>query len=87
MNEESVPQASHHSGRLGNRFDRIEWAGAFGDFGTFIPFVVGYIGMVGVDPFGTLSRSGSRSDRHPPFFSCDPQPVFSTAPWKPFSTT
>lgn len=26
-----------------NRFDRMEWAGAFGDLGTLIPFVVGYI--------------------------------------------
>ena len=26
-----------------NRFDRMEWAGAFGDLGTFIPFVVAYI--------------------------------------------
>jgi hypothetical protein len=24
----------------GNRFDRMDWAGAFGDLGTLIPFVV-----------------------------------------------
>jgi hypothetical protein len=28
------------SGR--NRFDRIEWAGAFGDLGTLLPFVIAY---------------------------------------------
>ena len=29
--------------RPGNRFDRLEWAGAFGDLGTLVPFVVAYI--------------------------------------------
>jgi hypothetical protein len=24
----------------GNRYDRMEWAGAFGDLGTLIPFIV-----------------------------------------------
>jgi hypothetical protein len=42
----------------GNRFDRMEWAGAFGDLGTLIPFVVAYIGMVGMDPFGILFSFG-----------------------------
>lgn len=42
----------------GNRFDRMEWAGAFGDLGTLIPFVVAYIGMVGMDPFGILFAFG-----------------------------
>lgn len=37
-----------------NRFDRMEWAGAFGDLGTLIPFVVAYIGMVGMEPFSIL---------------------------------
>jgi MFS superfamily sulfate permease-like transporter len=37
-----------------NRFDRMEWAGAFGDLGTLIPFVVGYIGVLKMDPFGVL---------------------------------
>src|SRR5215469_9901572 len=35
-----------------NRFDRMEWAGAFGDLGTFIPFVVGYLGVMKLYPFG-----------------------------------
>lgn len=37
-----------------NRYDRMEWAGAFGDLGTLIPFVVAYVGLVGMDPFGVL---------------------------------
>lgn len=41
-----------------NRFDRMEWAGAFGDLGTLIPFVVAYIGMVGMEPFGILFAFG-----------------------------
>lgn len=41
-----------------NRYDRMEWAGAFGDLGTLIPFVVAYIGMVGMDPFGVLFAFG-----------------------------
>jgi len=44
--------------QAGNRFDRMEWAGAFGDLGTLIPFVVAYIGMVGMDPFGILFAFG-----------------------------
>jgi Molybdate transporter of MFS superfamily len=43
----------------GNRFDRMEWAGAFGDLGTFIPFVVAYIAVVKVDPFGILFTFGA----------------------------
>jgi len=41
-----------------NRFDRMEWAGAFGDFGTLIPFVVGYIGVLKMEPFGVLFAFG-----------------------------
>jgi len=26
-----------------NRYNKMEWAGAFGDIGTLIPFVVAYI--------------------------------------------
>lgn len=43
---------------LRNRFDRMEWAGAFGDLGTLIPFVVGYIGVLKMDPFGILFAFG-----------------------------
>lgn len=42
-----------------NRFDRTEWAGAFGDLGTLIPFVVGYLGVLKMDPFGVLFAFGA----------------------------
>jgi hypothetical protein len=41
-----------------NRFDRLEWAGAFGDLGTLIPFVVAYITLLKVDPLGILFAFG-----------------------------
>jgi MFS superfamily sulfate permease-like transporter len=41
-----------------NRWNRMEWAGAFGDLGTLIPFVVAYIAVVGMDPFGILLSFG-----------------------------
>ena len=41
-----------------NRYDRLEWAGAFGDVGTLIPFVVAYITIVKVPPFGLLFMFG-----------------------------
>lgn len=42
-----------------NRFDRAEWAGAFGDLGTLIPFVVAYVAVVKVDPFSILFTFGA----------------------------
>jgi MFS superfamily sulfate permease-like transporter len=42
----------------GNRFDRMEWAGAFGDLGTLIPFAVAYITLLKVEPFGILFAFG-----------------------------
>jgi len=50
----SVPQPS----ATGNRYDRMEWAGAFGDLGTLIPFVAAYIGVLKLDPFGVLFAFG-----------------------------
>src|ERR1700678_3811204 len=41
-----------------NRFDRMEWAGAFGDLGTLIPFSVAYIAVLRIDPFGILFTFG-----------------------------
>ncbi|HET9339566.1 MAG TPA: putative sulfate/molybdate transporter [Casimicrobiaceae bacterium] len=41
-----------------NRFDRMEWAGAFGDLGTLIPFVVAYLAMLDLDPLGVLLSFG-----------------------------
>lgn len=49
--ELSTP-SEHRRGR--NRFDRMEWAGAFGDLGTFIPFVVAYLTVLKMDPVGVL---------------------------------
>jgi MFS superfamily sulfate permease-like transporter len=44
--------------RTKNRYNRMEWAGAFGDVGTLIPFVVAYITIVKVDPLGLLLMFG-----------------------------
>jgi predicted benzoate:H+ symporter BenE len=41
-----------------NRFDRYEWAGAFGDLGTLIPFVVAYITLLDMNPLGVLYAFG-----------------------------
>ncbi len=41
-----------------NRYDRMEWAGAFGDLGTLIPFAVGYIAVLKMDPVGVLLAFG-----------------------------
>lgn len=43
---------------VANRFDRREWAGAFGDLGTLIPFVVAYISLLKMDPYGILLAFG-----------------------------
>ncbi|HEY2780655.1 MAG TPA: putative sulfate/molybdate transporter [Steroidobacteraceae bacterium] len=43
----------------GNRFNRMEWAGAFGDLGTLVPFVVAYISVLKMDPFGILFSFGA----------------------------
>jgi Molybdate transporter of MFS superfamily len=44
--------------RARNRFDRMEWAGAFGDLGTLLPFVVAYLAALKMDPFGILFSFG-----------------------------
>jgi Molybdate transporter of MFS superfamily len=49
--------ASGRSAR--NRFDRMEWAGAFGDLGSLIPFAVAYISVLKMDPFGILFSFGA----------------------------
>ena len=41
-----------------NRYDRSEWAGAFGDLGTLIPFIIGYISILKLDPLGVLFMFG-----------------------------
>jgi predicted benzoate:H+ symporter BenE len=42
----------------GNNYDKMEFAGAFGDLGTLIPFVVGYITLNKMDPLGILVAFG-----------------------------
>lgn len=44
--------------RTRNRYDAMEWGGAFGDIGTLIPFVVAYVTILGVDPLGLLFMFG-----------------------------
>jgi len=43
---------------LRNRYDRSEWAGAFGDLGTLIPFIIGYISIMKLDALGVLFMFG-----------------------------
>jgi MFS superfamily sulfate permease-like transporter len=42
----------------GNDYNKMEFAGAFGDLGTLIPFVVGYITLNKMDPLGILVSFG-----------------------------
>jgi len=42
----------------GNEYNKMEFAGAFGDLGTLIPFVVGYITLNQMDPLGILVAFG-----------------------------
>lgn len=44
--------------RTRNRYNQMEWAGAFGDVGTLIPFVVAYITIVKMPPLGLLFMFG-----------------------------
>ena len=43
---------------LGNEYNRMELAAAFGDLGTFIPFVAAYITLNKMDPLGILVAFG-----------------------------
>jgi MFS superfamily sulfate permease-like transporter len=52
MTEEAVPA------RAANRFDRMEFAGAFGDLGTLVPFLVAYLAVLKMDPAGVLFAFG-----------------------------
>lgn len=51
-----VDEGGHKKAK--NLYNRMEWAGAFGDIGTLIPFVVAYITIVGVEPLGLLFMFG-----------------------------
>ena len=57
MSEPDLPSSAAQPRR--NRYDRMEWAGAFGDLGTLIPFVAAYIGVLKMDPFGVLFAFGA----------------------------
>ena len=50
--------ASPSSPATANRYDRSEWAGAFGDLGTLLPFALAYIAVLKVDPLGMLLAFG-----------------------------
>ena len=57
--ETSTKTAKGSSGlKAKNLYNRMEWAGAFGDVGTLIPFVVAYITIVKVEPLGLLLMFG-----------------------------
>lgn len=58
MNNEA-DQGSPRGAGARNRYDRMEWAGAFGDLGTLVPFVVAYIGVLKMDPMGILFAFGA----------------------------
>ena len=57
-----VAEVQADSGTAGvktkNLYNRMEWAGAFGDVGTLIPFVVAYITIVKMPPLGLLFMFG-----------------------------
>lgn len=57
--DRDTPSADQPPQKASNRYDRMEWAGAFGDLGILIPFVTAYIGLVGLDPFGVLFAFGT----------------------------
>ena len=59
MNSDHSPeQGQNEEKALRNCFDRMEWAGAFGDLGTLVPFVAAYIAVLKMDPLGILLAFG-----------------------------
>jgi len=42
----------------GNDYNKMEFAGAFGDLGTLIPFIIGYVTLNHLDPLGILVAFG-----------------------------
>lgn len=48
-----------------NRYDRMEWAGAFDGLGTLMSLVIAYVSVLKLDPFGVsmmVARSGAAVD-------------------------
>jgi predicted benzoate:H+ symporter BenE len=59
LEDTKLPQPVSANGRkTKNHYNKMEWAGAFGDIGTLIPFVVAYITIVKVEPLGLLFMFG-----------------------------
>jgi MFS superfamily sulfate permease-like transporter len=54
----AVDDAATGTVRTKNAYNRMEWAGAFGDVGTLIPFVVAYITIVKMPPLGLIFMFG-----------------------------
>jgi MFS superfamily sulfate permease-like transporter len=54
----SNPPNALPTARPANRYDRLAWAGAFGDLGTLAPFVIAYVSVLKLDPFGVLFGFG-----------------------------
>ena len=57
-NQEPEASAPTKAQKTRNLYNKMEWAGAFGDVGTLIPFVVAYITIVKIDPLGLLFMFG-----------------------------
>jgi hypothetical protein len=57
-NEEIGKAMNATTPKTKNLYNKMEWAGAFGDVGTLIPFVVAYITIVKVEPLGLLLMFG-----------------------------
>ncbi|MEW6108046.1 MAG: putative sulfate/molybdate transporter [Nitrospirota bacterium] len=58
MEEDEMALKAETAVKSKNLYNRMEWAGAFGDVGTLIPFVVAYITIVKVPPLGLLFMFG-----------------------------
>jgi MFS superfamily sulfate permease-like transporter len=58
MSEQTRTDGAIAPAPAGNRYDRAEWAGAFGDLGTLLPFVLAYIAVVKIDPLGIFLGFG-----------------------------
>jgi hypothetical protein len=56
--EALMPSETANFPKTKNQYNKMEWAGAFGDVGTLIPFVVAYITIVKVAPLGLLFMFG-----------------------------
>ncbi len=58
MEEDEMALKADTAVKSKNLYNRMEWAGAFGDVGTLIPFVVAYITIVKMPPLGLLFMFG-----------------------------